>query len=70
MSPRRSGRLSASTQPKPKELPAESATDPNERPRKKQHKTQNADSPEMKKRPRGGKLKKLTEMPLDILFEV
>jgi hypothetical protein len=70
MPPRRSGRSTARAHPALEEISAESATQDSIKHRKKQQKTQDADPPEIKKRSRGGKLRKLTEMPLDILFEV
>lgn len=70
MPPRRSGRTSAGTPSALEETSAESTMQGSKRPPKKQQKKHNADSPETSKRGRGGKLRKLTEMPLDILFEV
>jgi len=71
MPPRRSSRTSAGALSALEGTSAESTTQNGKRPPKKQHKTQNVDPPaQTSKRGRGGKLRKLTEMPLDILFEV
>jgi hypothetical protein len=51
-------------------IPRDSKAQGVEKPPKKQRQSYMTNTPEIKRRGRGGKLRKLAEMPLEILFEV